>query len=153
MRLASPAFPDGGVIPRRFTCDGENVSPPLQWRGAPPDTRSFVLLCDDPDAPAGVWRHWAVYDISSATSELEEGVGVAVVACGYKQGINDFHRLGYGGPCPPRRHGVHHYHFRLLALSCVELGLREASTCKEVEQAARKQACAEATLIGRYERR
>ena len=153
MRLASPAFSDGGVIPRRFTCDGENVSPPLQWSGAPPETRSFVLLCDDPDAPAGVWRHWAVYDIPSTMPELEVGVDVAGVPCCYKQGINDFLRPGYGGPCPPRRHGVHHYHFRLLALSCAELGLREASTCKEVEQTARKHACAEATLIGCYERR
>ena len=153
MRLASPAFPDGGVIPRRFTCDGENVSPPLQWSGAPPETRSFVLLCDDPDAPAGVWRHWAVYDISSATSEREEGVDVPGAACCYKEGINDVHRPGYGGPCPPRRHGVHHYHFRLLALSCAELGLPETPTCKEVELAARKHACAEATLVGLYERR
>ena len=152
MRLASPAFPDGGVVPRRFTCDGENVSPPMQWRGAPPETRSFVLLCDDPDAPAGVWRHWAVYDIPTAASELKEGVGVAGVARGLKQGINDFHRPGYGGPCPPRRRGVHHYHFRLLALSCAELGLPGTPTCREVEHAARKHACAEATLVGRYER-
>jgi len=153
MRLASPAFSDGGVIPRRFTCDGENVSPPLQWSGAPPETRSFVLLCDDPDAPAGVWRHWAVYDISSATSELEEGADVTGVACCYKEGINDFHRPGYGGPCPPRRHGVHHYHFRLLALSCAELGLPGTPTCKEVAQAAIRHTCAEAILIGLYERR
>ena len=150
MRMASPAFPDSAVIPRRFTCDGENVSPPMQWSGAPPETRSFVLLCDDPDAPGGVWRHWAVYDIPSATSELEES---ASVAGGLKQGFNDFHRLGYGGPCPPRRHGVHHYHFRLLALSCAELGLPGTPTCKEVEQAARKHTCAEAILIGLYERR
>ncbi len=153
MRLASPAFPDGGVIPRRFTCDGEDISPPLQWSGAPPETRSFVLLCDDPDAPAGVWRHWAVYDIPSTASELQESVGTGGFGPRFKQGINDFHRPGYGGPCPPRHHGVHRYHFRLLALSCAELGLCQAPSCKEVELAARKRACAEATLIGLYERR
>lgn len=153
MRLASPAFSDGGVIPRRFTCDGEDVSPPLQWSGAPAGTRSFVVLCDDPDAPAGVWRHWAVYDIPSATWELEESVAAAGLTCDLKQGINDFNRPGYGGPCPPRHHGVHRYHFRLLALSCAELGLPETPTCKEVELAARKHACAEATLVARYERR
>ena len=152
MRVTSSAFHDGAAIPRRYTCDGENVSPSLHWTGAPAETRSFVLLCDDPDAPAGVWRHWAVYDIPSAASELPEDVGPDGAGQSFKQAINDFHRPGYGGPCPPRQHGAHHYRFRLLALSRIELGLPENPSCKEVEQAAKKCAIAEATLIGLYKR-
>jgi Raf kinase inhibitor-like YbhB/YbcL family protein len=153
MRLASLAFSDGGAIPPRFTCDGENVSPPLQWSGAPAEARSFVLLCDDPDAPAGVWRHWAVYDIPSVNTELPENARPADVGRRFREAINDFHRPGYGGPCQPRHHGVHRYHFRLLALSCAELGLPETPRCRDVELAARRHACAEATLVGLYERR
>jgi len=152
MRLTSPAFQNGATIPRRFTCDGENVSPPLQWSGAPAETRSFVVLCDDPDAPAGVWRHWAAYDIPSASVELAENVDARAAGHGFKEAVNDFHRFGYGGPCPPHGHGVHHYQFRLLALSRADLGLKANASCKEVEQAARKCVIAEATLIGLYQR-
>ena len=153
MRLISTAFSDGAAIPRRFTCDGEDVSPALQWSGAPAQTMSFVLLCDDPDAPAGVWRHWAVYDIPGDQAGLGEGAGQPGAGQGFKQASNDFDRMGYGGPCPPHRHGVHHYHFRLLALSQARLPMpRKDASCEEVEREARKYAIAEALLVGVYER-
>ena len=152
MRMASPAFPDSAVIPRRFTCDGENVSPPMQWSGAPPETRSFVLLCDDPDAPAGTWHHWAAYDIAANQTALELGAAQLADRHGFRQAVNDFERPGYGGPCPPRRHGLHHYHFRLLALSIDHLAVRKDPSCRDVEREARKHALAEATLVGVYQR-
>ena len=153
MRLNSSAFADGAAIPRHFTCDGEDVSPAFDWSDPPAPTRSFVLLCDDPDAPGGVWHHWAVYDIPANQRGLAEGAVRDSDRKDFKQAINDFRRPGYGGPCPPRGHGFHHYHFRLLALSCAELGLPGTPTCKEVAQAAIRHTCAEAILIGLYERR
>ena len=153
MRLISTAFSDGAAIPRRFTCDGEDVSPELRWSGQPSQTMSFVLLCDDPDAPAGVWRHWAVYDIPRDQAGLAEGAGRAATGQDFKQARNDFDRLGYGGPCPPRRHGFHRYHFRLLALSQAQLPMRRKDpSCEEVEREARKYVIAEAILVGVYER-
>src|SRR5512139_1384802 len=101
MQLRSSAFPDGTTIPRRFTCDGTDLSPPLDWSDAPETTRSFVLLCDDPDAPAGTWRHWAAYDIPADRAALVEGA--AQQGKGFRQAINDFQQPGYGGPCPPAR--------------------------------------------------
>ena len=153
MRLRSPAFSEREEIPKKFTCDGDNVSPALEWSDAPAQTKSFVLLCDDPDAPAGTWRHWAVYDLSPAIFGLPEGAGRAGPGRGYAQAINDFDRSGYGGPCPPPRHGAHHYHFRLLALSVPTLRVPRADpTCEEVEQAAKSLVLAEALLIGTYQR-
>jgi Raf kinase inhibitor-like YbhB/YbcL family protein len=111
MRLNSTAFADGSAIPRRFTCDGDDLSPPLSWSDAPPGTRGFVLLCDDPDAPAGTWHHWAAYDIPSTLTGFAERAASEAEKRGFKQAINDFQRPGYGGPCPPRGHGPHHYHF------------------------------------------
>ncbi|WP_159726404.1 YbhB/YbcL family Raf kinase inhibitor-like protein [Methylosinus sp. Ce-a6] len=153
MRLQSTAFAEGAEIPRKYTCDGENVSPPLQWSGAPAQTKSFALLCDDPDAPAGVWRHWAVYDLSPDGSGLPEGAGRPGPQRGFSQGINDFDRSGYGGPCPPPRHGVHHYRFRLLALSTSTLAVpRKEPTCLEVERAATDVRLEETILVGTYRR-
>ncbi len=152
MLLTSTAFHEGAVIPRRFTCDAENVSPALQWAGAPAETKSFVLLCDDPDAPAGVWRHWAVFDIPPYRVELVEGAGRPEGFEDFRHAVNDFGELGYGGPCPPHQHGVHHYHFKLLALDRAELPIRAHPSCKEVEEEATKHMLAEATLIGLYQR-
>ena len=125
---------------------------PLRWSDAPAETRSFVLLCEDPDAPAGVWHHWAVCDIPSDWTELAEGIGGKGAKSGLKQAINDFDRLGYAGPCPPHRHGPHHYQFHLLALSVDHLPVRGKPSCQEVEREARRRAIAEATLVGLYER-
>ncbi|WP_036264644.1 YbhB/YbcL family Raf kinase inhibitor-like protein [Methylocapsa aurea] len=152
MRLSSSAFSDGGPIPRRFTCDGEDLSPPLSWSDPPTGTRSFALLCDDPDAPGGTFHHWAVYDIAVDRTELAQGSDRHADAQGFKRAANDFNRLGYGGPCPPQRHGPHRYQFCLLALSVDHLPLRKGSSCREVEREARKHALAEAGLVGTYER-
>src|SRR5437879_13785123 len=105
MRLGSSALVDGATIPRRFTCDGEDLSPPLEWTGAPAEARSFVLLCDDPDAPAGTWHHWAAYDIPGEHVGLAEGASRHADKEGFKQAINDFHRSGYGGRSEERRVG------------------------------------------------
>jgi hypothetical protein len=152
MRLSSSGFSDGSAIPRRFTCDGEDLSPPLQWSDVPAGTRCFVLLCDDPDAPAGKWHHWAAYDIPCAQVSLAEGGSRESEKQGFKQAINDFGRAGYGGPCPPHRHGPHRYRFRLLALSVDDLPIRQSPTCKDVEREARKHTLAETILVGIYER-
>jgi hypothetical protein len=152
MQLGSSAFSSGSAIPRRFTCDGEDRSPPLDWRAVPPATRSLVLLCDDPDAPAGKWHHWAAYDIEARQTGLAEGAGRDSGAAQFKQAINDFHRAGYGGPCPPRGHGPHRYHFRLLALSVDHLSLDAKPSCSEVEREARRHVIAETTLVGIYQR-
>ena len=150
MRLRSGAFADGEDIPSRFTCDGENISPPLHWADPPAGTKSFALLCDDPDAPAGVWRHWAIYDLPSAGTSLAEGL--APKAHGVKQATNDFGRIGYGGPCPPRGHAPHHYRFTLFALDAESLDVRGDASCAEVERRARRHVLAEARLVGVYRR-
>ena len=149
MKLVSSAFADGAAIPRRFTCDGENISPPLQWSEAPAGTQSFALLCDDPDAPGGTWHHWAAYDLPSTLTELAGG---AAQNPGIRQAVNDFRKSGYGGPCPPHGHGPHHYHFRLLALSTAQLQAKANVSCRDIEREARKSVIAEAILVGWYER-
>jgi Raf kinase inhibitor-like YbhB/YbcL family protein len=152
MQLSSSTFSNGSAIPRRFTCDGKDLSPPLDWSESPPETRSFVLLCDDPDAPSGTWHHWAAYDIPAARMALAQGAAEHPEMHGFRQAINDFHRLGYGGPCPPHGHGPRHYHFRLLALSIGRLAMRKDPSCTDVEREARTHVLAEAILIGVYER-
>lgn len=152
MQLSSTAFRSGSAIPRRYTCDGDDISPPLKWSGPPEETRSFVLLCDDPDAPGGIWHHWAAYDIPADLTSLAEGAARRAGAREFKQAINDFRQPGYGGPCPPHRHGLHHYHFRLLALSVDRLATGKDPSCSEIEREARKHALAEAVLTGVYER-
>ena len=150
MQLRSSAFPDGTTIPRRFTCDGTDLSPPLDWSDAPETTRSFMLLCDDPDAPAGTWHHRAAYDIPADRAALMEGA--AQQGKGFKQAINDFQQAGYGGPCPPRGGGIHRYRFRLLALAVDRLPARREPSCQAVEREANKHLLAEAILIGTYQR-
>jgi Raf kinase inhibitor-like YbhB/YbcL family protein len=152
MRLTSTAFADGSAIPRRFTCDGDDLSPPLNWSDAPTGTRSFALLCDNPDAPAGTWHHWAAHDIPSTLTVLGEGAASDAEKLGFKQAINDFQRPGYAGPCPPRGHGLHHYHFRLLALSVHHLPIGGTPSCRQVEGEARRHTVAEGTLVGVYQR-
>ncbi|MGD0024555.1 MAG: YbhB/YbcL family Raf kinase inhibitor-like protein [Xanthobacteraceae bacterium] len=152
MRLRSSAFSDGSAIPRRFTCDGEDLSPPLDWSEVPAGTRSFVLLCDDPDAPAGTWHHWAAYDIPAVQTALPLDASKNAEKLGFKQAINDFQRPGYGGPCPPHGNGPHHYHFHLLALSVDRLSLAAKASYRDVESQARKHTVAEAVLVGIYRR-
>ncbi len=152
MRLLSHAFRDRSMIPRQYTCDGDDISPPLEWDPPPERVGSFVILCDDPDAPGGTWHHWAAYDIPADLRSLPEGAAQRSWQRDFKQAINDFERSGYGGPCPPRIHGLHHYHFRLLALSIDRLAAGKNPSCSDVEREARKHILAEATLVGVYER-
>jgi Raf kinase inhibitor-like YbhB/YbcL family protein len=150
MQLQSAAFEDAGDIPARFTCDGDNISPPLRWSDAPRSVKSFAILCSDPDAPGGMFRHWAAYDVDPAQRSLPQAVAAA--APGMRQAVNDFRRRGYGGPCPPRGHGAHQYRFTLLALDTPSLDLGESASCAEVERAARAHVLAEANLTGFYQR-
>ena len=152
LALSSAAFGQGEVIPKKYTCDGDDASPPLRWRGAPEGTRSLVLLCHDPDAPGGTFRHWAVYDIPVRQLGIEEGYRPEPTPDGPRQAINDFGRRGYGGPCPPEGHGEHHYHFRLMALSEPSLPLGPDASCEEVEAAAERHAIGETQLAGVYQR-
>jgi Raf kinase inhibitor-like YbhB/YbcL family protein len=151
-QLTSTAFKAGGRIPRQYTCEGEDRSPPLAWSGVPAGTKSFALLCDDPDAPAGTWHHWALFNIPAGTDRLDEGFAHRGPDIGTRQAVNDFGRAGYGGPCPPPGHGFHHYHFKLLALDVEKLALPERVRGAEVERAAEAHALARAELIGLYSR-
>ncbi len=151
-RLTSTGFSDGQRIPKRYTCEGEDLSPPLAWSDAPPATRSYLLMCDDPDAPAGTWRHWSLFNVPATVTELEEGLSRDAHVDAMRQGINDFGEIGYRGPCPPRGHGTHHYHFRLLALNIDKLSVKDRAKCKEVETAARSHVIATAALVGIYSR-
>lgn len=152
MQLSSTAFSHGSEIPPRYTCDGEDLSPPLNWSEPPTGTRSFVLLCDDPVAPGGTWHHWVAYDIPANLTSLVQGAAQRAERLAFKQAINDFQRVGYGGPCPPPEHGLHHYHFRLLALSVDRLVIGKNPSCRDAAREARKHVLAEATLEGVYER-
>jgi Raf kinase inhibitor-like YbhB/YbcL family protein len=152
LMLASPAFASGGQIPAEYTCDGADISPPLSWSGAPAGTGSLVLIIEDPDAPSGTFRHWAAFDIPPGTSGLATGYGGNRPASGFREARNDFGSQGYGGPCPPRGGGVHHYEFRLLAISLPRLDLAPAASAVEVTQAAQPYVIQQTELIGTYQR-
>ena len=152
MQLTSPAFAEGQSIPREHTCDGADVSPALHWRDVPSPTRSFALICDDPDAPAGTWVHWVLYDLPPGTSALPEGVATTQYVVGNaKQGISDFHRLGYGGPCPPPGK-PHRYFFKLYALDKM-LDLKPGAAKSDVESAMEGHILAEGKLMGTFQRK
>jgi Raf kinase inhibitor-like YbhB/YbcL family protein len=151
MRLTS-TFSDGAALPARFSCEGQNWSPPLSWSAPPQETRSFALICDDPDAPGGIWHHWAIYDISAGRHSLPEHYPRSDAPDGPKQAQNDFQRHGYDGPCPPPGHGPHHYRFKLLALSTARLPVRDKPGCRDIEAAAKPFMLASAMLVGTYER-
>ena len=147
MQLTSEAFKPNGRIPKMYTGEGADVSPPLAWSGAPAATREFVLICDDPDAPTPEpWVHWVVYGISPTVTALPQGN-----ALGAKEGRNSWGRIGYGGPMPPPGHGVHHYHFRLYAMDR-PLDLPPGADKKAVLAAMKGHVLAEAELVGKYER-
>jgi Raf kinase inhibitor-like YbhB/YbcL family protein len=150
--LNSPAFAEGQTIPAKYTCDGENVSPPLQWSGAPAGTQSFVLIVEDPDAPSGVFRHWAVYNLPPERTSLPEGAGQGAQTEPLSQGINDFGHARYDGPCPPTGHGTHHYHFRLAALDTPRLVVPPKAKVAEIWRAAEPHILAQAELVGTYAR-
>ena len=146
-KLNVDGFSEGAPIPKRFTCDGEDVSPHLHWTGEPPDSKSFALIMDDPDAPGRTWNHWLVWDIPADIHSLPEGSD----AVG-KSGKNDFGRSGYGGPCPPRAKGPHRYYFRLYALDAPSLRLGAGANRLALEKALQRHILAEAQYMGRYGR-
>ncbi len=149
--LESPAFDEGQKIPRKYSRGGENISPPLVWKGAPAGTKSFVLVMEDPDAPAKTFRHWGLYNIAPERSALPEAftAGVRTESIGW--GVNGFGEAQYDGPQPPKGHGVHHYHFRLAALDVDTLHLGSRARVEEIWKEARPHILAEAELIGTFE--
>lgn len=150
LKITSAAFGEGGLIPRKHTCDGQNVSPPLAWAGVPAAAKTLALIADDPDAPGGTWVHWVVYNLPASTVELPEATPPdAEVEGGGRQGRNDFRRIGYGGPCPPS--GTHRYFFKLYALDAV-LDLGPGATKAELLKAMQGRILAEAQIIGNYKR-
>ncbi len=152
MQLTSNAFHDGSPIPRRFTGDEDNISPPLSWTAPPKGTKSLALVCEDPDAPGGIWHHWAIFDIPADRRSLPESVQRGANVDGVHQAQNDFHRTGYDGPYPPRGHDPHHYQFRLIALSVDKLALEGQPSCAAVASAAASHTLTVAELTGTYAR-
>ncbi|MBM3951916.1 MAG: YbhB/YbcL family Raf kinase inhibitor-like protein [Rhodospirillales bacterium] len=153
--LTSSAFAAGGEIPSRHTCEGEDVSPPLAWSGAPPGTKSFALIVDDPDAPDPrapkmTWVHWVLYNLPGATHALPEGATSRSLPAGTREGLNDWKRTGYGGPCPPI--GRHRYFHKLYALDAVlpDLGQPTKAT---LEKAMKGHVLAHAELVGTYQKK
>jgi Raf kinase inhibitor-like YbhB/YbcL family protein len=154
LTLTSPAFAHLADMPRRFTCEGEDVSPPLTWSGLPEDTKSFALIVDDPDAPDPdapkmTWVHWILYSLPGETNELPEAVGPEALPPGTEEGRNDWRSLGYGGPCPPI--GRHRYFHKLYALDTVlpDLGV---ATKSNLEAAMEGHVLAQAELVGTYQK-
>lgn len=151
VELKSSAFASGGAIPRQYSCEGEDYSPPLSWTGVPHSARSLALIVDDPDAPVGTWVHWVVYNLPAELRKLDEKVDKGpTIAGGGQQGRNDFRRYGYGGPCPPPG-PTHHYHFRLYALDA-SLDLKSGATAAELKKAMEGHVVAGADLVGTYRR-
>lgn len=148
--MTSAAFASGQAIPQAYTCDGEDISPPLEWGDPPAGTQSFAMICDDPDAPGGTWVHWVLYNLPDHTRSLPEGLlPHAELSGGGRHGENSWGRLGYGGPCPPS--GTHRYFFTLYALDQV-LELPTGATKEQVLRAMEGHVMAEAELMGIYSR-
>lgn len=148
--VKSAAFPDGATIPKNYTCDGADVSPPLEWSGAPAGTKTLALIADDPDAPIGTWTHWIAWNILPDHA-LPEGVQkIEALSDGMRQGKNDFRRIGYGGPCPPPGK-PHRYFFRLYAVD-TRLDLKAGAFRSELESAMKSHILAQIQLVGRYGR-
>lgn len=149
--VTSSAFKEGEEIPGKYTCDGEDMSPPLAWAGLPPGTRSIALISDDPDAPGGTWVHWVAFNISPERKGLPENMPAdKILPDGAVQGVNDSHQIGYGGPCPPS--GVHRYYFKVYALD-TKISLEPGAAKKDLEKAMAGHVLAEGQLMGRYKRK
>jgi len=144
--ITSTAFKEGKMIPKKYTCDGTNVSPQLAWSGIPANARSIALICDDPDAPSGTWVHWVVFNMPAATKEISEAGGLPA---GAQQGINDFKRIDYGGPCPPS--GTHRYYFKIYAVD-MTLNLKEGATKADLLSAMQGHILAQGQIMGKYQR-
>jgi Raf kinase inhibitor-like YbhB/YbcL family protein len=152
LALSSKSFSNGGEIPKKFTCDGEDVSPELSWNEAPAGTKSWALLADDPDAPVGNWNHWTVWNVPPEARGLREGVSkTAQLPDGTQQGLNDFGKVGYNGPCPPPGK-PHRYYCKLFALD-TKLTLKERSRKQDLESAMKGHVLGQAEWMGRYGRK
>jgi hypothetical protein len=152
MKLTSPAFTEGQPIPLKHTGQGQDVSPPLKWTEAPPGAKSLALICDDPDAPVGTWVHWVLYGLPPAVTELPEKVpATETLPNGARQGLNDFRRIGYGGPYPPPG-SAHRYCFKLYVLD-TELSLKPKATKQELLRAMEGHILAQVQLMGVYKRK
>ena len=151
LEIRSPAFQKEQFIPAKYTCKGKDVSPPLEWSGVPEETRSFALISDDPDAPMGTWVHWVVYNIPAEKRGLPEDVEkTEVLKDGTKQGMTDFGRVGYGGPCPPPG-SPHRYFFKLYALNA-KPDIRDGITKEELLTAIKAHIIEEAEIMGKFQR-
>lgn len=149
--ITSTAFPGGGTIPKKHTCDGPDLSPPLSWKEPPAKTQTFALIADDPDAPVGTWVHWVIYNIPASSKELAEGVKKDEhLPDGTLQGRNDFRKIGYGGPCPPPGK-PHRYFFKLYALD-TKLTLKAGASKADVESAMKSHILGQTELMGKYGR-
>ena len=148
--VTSPAFKEAGMIPAKYTCDGDNISPPLNWQQVPKGAKSFALISDDPDAPFGTWVHWVMWNIPAEANGLPESVPAGKeLPNGSKQGVNDSRRNGYSGPCPPS--GTHRYYFKIYALDTM-LNLSADSTKQDLFEAMKGHILAEGSLMGKYRR-
>ena len=143
--VSSNAFSEGQSIPEKYTCDGQDVSPPIKWSGAPTNTKTIAIICEDPDAPSGTFTHWVLYDVPGTRKELAEGS-----SDDGKEGVNGFGKNGYGGPCPPPGR-PHRYFFHVYALDTTSLG--DAGRSKEeVTAAMQGHILAQGQLMGTYKR-
>jgi len=156
LSVTSPAFTSDQRIPARYTKEGANVSPPLTWRGVPRNTRSFALVVEDPDAARkhrkGTFHHWVVYNIPAEYRDLQENAGSAQAGDSLDMGLNDLGKRQYDGPQPPRGDGLHHYHFRLLALYVPTLGVRAGASVRDVLEAVRPNTIEKADVVGTFKR-
>ena len=150
MQVTSSAFKEGQPIPRPYTCDGVNISPPLEWTGVPKTAKTIAVIADDPDAPSGTFVHWVLYNLPAENIGMIENLPTTEnLKAGGFQGKNGFQKIGYGGPCPPS--GTHRYFFKVYALDN-ELSLKAGATKPDVEQAMQGHIVAQAQLMGTYSR-
>ncbi len=151
LQLTSAAFQQGAAIPRKHTCDADDVSPQLRWTNPPSGTKAFALIADDPDAPGGTWVHWLIYDLPGEAKDLPEGTAkTEILSNGAKHGVNDFRKVGYGGPCPPPG-AAHRYYFKLYALDA-PTNLKPRATKQQLLDAMKGHVLGEGELMGRYKR-
>ncbi|MBN1816425.1 MAG: YbhB/YbcL family Raf kinase inhibitor-like protein [Sedimentisphaerales bacterium] len=151
IKVNSSAFRDGEMIPAKYTADGQDISPPLEWTDLPQGTASIAVINDDPDAPMGTWVHWVLYNLPPEVKSLPENMPPKErLSSGALQGTTDFGRIGYGGPAPPR--GVHRYYFKVYALDCM-LDLPAGETKDQLERAMKGHILAQGQLMGKYARR
>ena len=149
--LKSDAFEEGELIPEKYTCDGDDISPHLKWSQPPKETKSMVIICDDPDAPLGTWVHWVLYGIPPGINEIQEGIpNEREILGGAKHGINDFRKHGYGGPCPPG--GTHRYFFKIYAVD-IDLEIDAGASKEKVLDVIKGHIVAQGELMGRYSRK